>query len=1189
MAVFVATLLLVSAPAQEVLEIPVTADGEFELPEGSEVEQVFRMESLVDGDQFPAFAGDGGPARDAWLGNPSSLAADTSGNVFVADTGNDRIRKIDTTGTITTFAGSGERGYGGDGGPARRASLNSPAGVAVDGTGNVYVADTGNNRVRRIDAAGVITTIAGTGEHGFGGDGGPASDALLAGPTGVAVDGSGNMYVADTGNNRVRRIDAAGVIKTIAGTGEYGSGGDGGPAARAQLETVRGVAADAQGAVYLASTSRIRRIDLQGTIDTLAEEGGSDVVVDTQGNVYLAAGTRVRKIDAQGTITTFAGTGNGIAHHLWESGLATETPLSNAVGLAVANDGKVYVTDRGNQAVRVVRPAFQITVQLGDSNESVALEVSVDGVLKWRGVPLREGSQIADSSGNSYALTQNPDGGIVATHVPPLTIPVLANGELDLPPGADTASVYIIETFAGTGGEGDDGDDGPATDAQIRGPQHLALDTEGNLFVAGSRLRRIDASGVVTAFADTSGPVAVDDSGHVYVADFNYRVRRIDAAGVITTIAGTGERGYSGDGGPAVEAQLGYITGVAADAAGNVYVADHTGHRVRRIDSAGVITTIAGTGESGYSGDGGPAAVAQLDSPGKLAVDASGNVYIADTWNHRIRKVDSAGLITTIAGTGERGYSGDGGLATEAQFFQIEALAVDSNGNVYISDGAHHRVRKIGTDGVISTIAGTGEREYSGDWGLAGTAGLASPVGLAVDDEGNVYVADAGNHRIRVLRQRIRIAVPLGQSGENVGLAVSADGEVFWRGVKVVSGTQVTASNGFVYSLMQRDDGEVFATYVPLSQSVDLGGGKRVSFMREETGKWRVGTQAVESSYRHVEQGREYLFEFADGHWRPALYTIRTVAGSDQVVDGVAASAARLFQPCDVAFDSLGNAFIGDSGNRRIRKVDALSGLISTHGGTGNWEISEDGGHAAETAMRVCSLAVDAQGSVYAADGFRVRRIDSAGTVTTYAGTGQFGDAGDGGPAAEAQLGFIGGVASDRDGNVYVVDRSNHRVRRIDSAGVITTYAGTGERGFSGDGGAAAQAQLAFPCGVAADGSGSVYVADASNHRVRRIDSAGVIATYAGTGRRGFSGDGGAAAQAQLSSPCGVAAGASGSVYVADSGNHRVRRIDSAGVIATYAGTGERGSAGDGGAATEADAPVSLWSGTRRVRECVRG
>jgi hypothetical protein len=237
----------------------------------------------------------------------------------------------------------------------------------------------------------------------------------------------------------------------------------------------------------------------------------------------------------------------------------------------------------------------------------------------------------------------------------------------------------------------------------------------------------------------------------------------------------------------------------------------------------------------------------------------------------------------------------------------------------------------------------------------------------------------------------------------------------------------------------------------------------------------------VENSYRHPGDGREYLLGFADGQWSRALYTIRTVAGSDKVVDETSASTARLFSPCDIAFDGLGNAYIGDSGNRRVRKIDAVSGLITTYAGTGNWAFSEDGGLAAETAMYVCSLAVDAQSNVYVADGYRVRRIDTAGTVTTYAGTGELGYAGDGGPATEAQLGEIAAIAADGAGNVYVADSGNHRVRRIDSAGMITTYAGTGRRGYSGDGGAATEAQLSSPCGVAVDASGRLHVADSGN------------------------------------------------------------------------------------------------------------
>ena len=253
--------------------------------------------------------------------------------------------------------------------------------------------------------------------------------------------------------------------------------------------------------------------------------------------------------------------------------------------------------------------------------------------------------------------------------------------------------------------------------------------------------------------------MAVDSAGNVYVADQeNHQVRRIDTAGVISTIAGTGEDGFSGDGGPATEAQLSVPRGVAVDSAGNVYVADVGNQRVRRIDTAGVISTIAGTGEDGFSGDGGPATEAQLSVPHGVAVDSAGNVYVADVGNQRVRRIDTAGVISTIAGTGEDGFSGDGGPATEAQLRGPAGVAVDSAGNVYVADVGNQRVRRIDTAGVISTIAGTGEDGFSGDGGPASEAQLRGPAGVAVDSAGNVFIADPGNHLVRKL-------TPVGGSG----------------------------------------------------------------------------------------------------------------------------------------------------------------------------------------------------------------------------------------------------------------------------------------------------------------------------------------------------------------------------------------------------------------------------------------
>ena len=279
-------------------------------------------------------------------------------------------------------------------------------------------------------------------------------------------------------------------------------------------------------------------------------------------------------------------------------------------------------------------------------------------------------------------------------------------------------STGTITTVAGTGEFGFSGDGGPATEAQLNRPSGVALDGAGNVYISD---------------------------------DYSQRIRRVDSTGTITTIAGTGEIGFSGDGGPATAARLDNPHDVAVDGAGNLYIADTYNYRIRKVDSTGTITTIAGTGERGFSGDGGPAVEAQLSLPYGVAVDGAGNLYIADIWNHRIRKVDSTGAITTVAGTGELSFSGDGGPATEAQLYYPLGVAVDGAGNLYIADTYNERIRRVDSTGTITTIAGTGERGFSGDGGPATAARLAFPRGVALDGAGNLYIADRLNHRIRKL------------------------------------------------------------------------------------------------------------------------------------------------------------------------------------------------------------------------------------------------------------------------------------------------------------------------------------------------------------------------------------------------------------------------------------------------------
>ena len=371
-----------------------------------------------------------GVARAAPDGGGRRAAKDGGGSRNAQDGGG---RPGQTGGVIRTMAGTNQRGFSGDGGSAVSAAFHQPRAAAVGPDGTVFIADTFNHRVRRVDPGGAVTTLAGTGQAAFSGDGGPAAAAALHWPHGLAVDSAGGgLYIADSANHRVRRVDlASGIITTVAGSDSPGAGGDGGPAAAAQLQDPKAVYAAPSGELFIA-------------------DSGNE---------------RIRRVDRTGTITTFGGTG--------------------------------------------------------------------------------------------------------------------------------------VAGFSGDGG--------PAGAAQFDGPRALAGDSAGNLYVA-------------------------DDNNH--------RIRRIDAAGVVTTLAGTGVAGFSGDGGPAGSAQLDHPRGVAVDGRGNVFVADSMSARVRMIDPDGIIATVAGCGRQGFGGDGGPATVARLFEPRGVAVDGAGRLFVADTFNDRVRRVD---------------------------------------------------------------------------------------------------------------------------------------------------------------------------------------------------------------------------------------------------------------------------------------------------------------------------------------------------------------------------------------------------------------------------------------------------------------------------------------------------------------------------------------------------------------------
>src|ERR1035437_5622205 len=640
--------------------------------------------------------GDGGPALAAQFSNIQGIAIDRLGNLYLSDTDNHRVRKV-SGGTVTTIAGTGVAGFSGDGKSAVNAQLNFPYGLALDSAGNVYVADLGNQRVRRITPDGVITTVAGTGRKASSPDGAAPTDTSLLSPRNVAADAAGNLYIAEFEGHRVRKLTPDGKLSTVAGTGVAGYKGDGDRAPAAQISYPAGMAFDRAGALYFADSGNnaVRKLYADGTIGTvLGRNPGTAlynplaVAVDPAGTLYVGDSTfMVRAFTTAGRWTSYAGT--GAPSFSGDGGSATGAALNSVNDLAADLHGNLFIAD---------------------------------------GVRLRR----VDPSGN-------------------------------------------LVTVAGDGFVHSVGDGGPATIALLHQPSALTLDFAGNLFIADSgteRVRQVIPGGAVTTLAGpgtaargvadgspasnvalhTPMGVAMDSSGNVLVADtYNHRVLLVTPARSIRTIAGIGTSGASPDGTAPLVAQLRAPRAVCADRTGNLYIVDTSNHRVLRLAPGGTLQTAAGNGSRGSAGDDGAARFAQLDTPSACATDSAGNLFIADTANHAIRKVNPAGMISTVAGTGVAGTSWEEAVATEASLYAPRGVVVDDMGDIFIADTGNHRIRQVTPDGRIHTIAGGGAAGFSGDDGAAAGALLNGPQGLFLGGAGDLYFADTGNNRIRRL------------------------------------------------------------------------------------------------------------------------------------------------------------------------------------------------------------------------------------------------------------------------------------------------------------------------------------------------------------------------------------------------------------------------------------------------------
>ncbi len=1046
----------------------------------------------------------------------------------------------------------GGSGYADGTGSAARFSL--PSGMAVDSAGNVYVGDSENHAIRKITPGGVVSTLAGL--AGFAGsDDGTGASARFASPLGVAVDSAGSVYVADWGNNTIRKITPDGAVSTLAGkAGSQGSGD--GTVSMARLDEPSGVAVDGAGNVYVVEYNSglnptIRKITPSGVVSTLARLsaiGGSDsyrpygVTVDSAGTVYVANGrnSTVQKITPAGVVSTLAGLAGKSGS---DDGTGANARFSFPSGVAVDSAGNVYVADAWNDTIRKITPGGVVSTLAG-LGESSGSDDGPGSAARFAGP-----SDVAvDSVGNVYVADSGNH--TIRKITPEGAVSTLA-GLAYQGHAPSTYEPYTFTTLAGYAGYGSA--DGTGNAARFTGPSGVAMDSAGNAYVADKdnhTIRKVTSAGVVTTLAGLAGSagsvdgtgitarfnqpqgVAVDSVGNVYVADEgNNTIRKVTPAGVVTTLAGLADAAGSADG-TGGAARFYAPSGVAVDSAGNIYVADGGNSTIRKVTPEGVVTTLAGRAEPGAPARNvdGTGAAAHFSHPDGVAVDSAGNVYVADTLNYTIRKVTPAGVVTTLAGDPsikfgmpEPGYADGTGRA--ARFNYPTGIAVDAATNVYVADYNNNAIRKVTMAGVVTTLAGLAHPDGGSADGTGTRARFNRPHGVAVDSAGNVYVADAGNSTIRKMTPPGAVTTLAGLAGgagnadgtgittrfnRPSGLAVDNVGNVYVADTdngtirKVTPAGTVTTLAGLAGSFGSADGTGSGARFWGLSGvTVDASGNVYVADTDNSTIR-KVTPEGVVTTLA----GLAAQFD-NDGN---------ILAGGPGNADGTG-SAARFFNPRGLAVDNAGNIYVADTFNHTIRKmtpagvVTTLAGLAAQFdndgnilaGGPGN----ADGTGSAARFSRPQGVAVDSAGNVYVADtgnsplfgpvSSTIRKVTPAGVVTTLAGlAGRSGSVD--GTGITARFNQPQGVAVDSAGNIYVTE-SIGTVRKVTPAGAVTTLAGLVDK-FGNADGTGSVARFSNPTGVAVDCAGNVYVADTYNNTIRKGYPALIILKSGFDGRK---------------------------------------------------------------------------------------
>jgi uncharacterized protein YjdB len=1291
-------------------------------------------------------AGDGGPATAAAI-FPTFMAKDAAGNIYVTELNKQIVRKITPSGIVSVFAGTmGSFGYSGDGGAATAAKLGAPSGIAVDGSGQVYIAENGNNRIRKVSTAGIITTVAGTGLSGYTGDGGPATAAQLSDLGGLGCDATGNLYLTQRNNNRIRKISTTGIITTVAGSNS-GIGDNGVPATSVTISAPWGIAVDDTGNIYFTESSKIKKVTYSGMLYTIAGNGvsgapadtgmatasalngASGVCLDGKGNLFFAVNSvfnNIHKVNlSTGRISTVAGI-NSAGSFSGDGGPATAATLNFPLGLIFDNGGDMLVADQYNFRVRKIA-CSHVNVTISSPTgicmgSSYTLSASIAGGTWSSASPaiasINSAGIVTGVAGGvttlSYSLPSScgvttvtqPFTIVTAPYVPPLAGPssVCVGATITLTDsvayGLWSSTAPTVATVSATGVV-------TGITAGTANIYYAVSSSCGTTFIyktitvnaapvvpaiggvssvcTGANITLTNtttggtwsSSSVATASVSTAGVVRGNTAGS---ASISYTVTNTCGTTVVTKIVTVNAL-------PAVAATLGSsalcagntlplsnatpggvwsssataiatvntsgaVTGISA---GNVtisYVVTNTcGSAVATkpllvvpgtttaaaISGAssvclGATTTLSNT-TSGGTWSSSDAGIASVSTAGVVRGNAIGTATISyyvvgscgSALAAKVVTVNAAPVVPAIGGASSVCTGADitltntttGGTwsSSSVATASVSAAGVvrgNTVGNATISYTVSNtcgttRVTKVVTVNGLPTVAATGGTTASVCTGANITFTNATTGG--VWSSSNTAIASV--NATGVVR-----GVAAGITNIVYGVSNSCGSTYVFKEVTVnaapvvaaIGGTTSSVCVGTNITLTDVTTGGVWSSSNTAIASVSAAGVVRGNTAGTATITYSVagtcgtgvatrvvtvstGTVAVAaiSGLSSICAGSVATFTDATvgGTWSSSATAIATVSPAG-AVRGVAYGDAVISYTVPNTCGTGTSSAVASVHVNPLATISAITGTSSLNVGASTsltctgvaWSSSNTSvasvnsvtgvvtGIAAGTATISCSSS-NACGTVYATFAITVTTPAPLAVynISTYAGTGTLGFSGDGGAASSAQFSYPYAVAVTSAGTVYVADQVNNRIRKITSTGIISTIAGNGTYGNTGDGGAATAATLANPQGVAVDAAGNVYVADYGNNRIRKISTTGIITNFAGSGT-GV--DGGAATAADVYHPSAVAVDASGNVYIAETGNNRVRKVNTSGIISTVAGTGVSGFSGDGGSATAA-------------------